>query len=74
MALVHRKVESFKEYPDGSWEAVYGEPEEWVEWPEELDTDGPQEECALCGCAFSAIEFEGVLCPDCLSKVLGTQE
>lgn len=41
MALIHRKVESFREYPDGSWEAVYGEPEEVPEfdWPEELDIE-----------------------------------
>jgi len=37
MAIIKRKVESYTEYPDGSWEVLFGEPEEDIEWPDELD-------------------------------------
>jgi hypothetical protein len=27
----------------------------------------PEQQCSICGCAFSAAEFEGIICPDCIS-------
>ncbi len=46
-------------------------PEEIASWgfmPAQWLEAGPQEECSICGCAFSAIEFEGIICPDCIEK------
>ena len=30
----------------------------------------PEQTCAQCGRAFSASDFEGLICPDCVSKLL----
>ena len=41
----------------------------WPDYPKgrELES-GPEQECDICKCAFSAIEFEGIICPDCIAQ------